>query len=68
MTLQEQLTAAGLGLTDADFDRHGYKYPDLYVRAKPGVWNWLQANYRWPANCSHFLSDGEVWIDIPFAG
>lgn len=69
--LQTRLMSAGLGLTGDDFDRHGEHHPDLYVRDRPGVWEWLQANYEFQGNMSRFMSEippHDEWIDIPFAG
>lgn len=68
MHLKEQLIAAGLGLTEADFDVHE---SDLYVRNKPGVRAWLKENYKHYEIVSGFIGvdkwAGEFILDIPFA-
>lgn len=68
--VKAELLAAGLGLTEADFDTHE---SDLYVLAKPGVREWLKKNYHWWSNVTMFASNPECsWagkpaFDIPFA-
>jgi hypothetical protein len=62
-----------LGLDGADFAYHA---TDLYVVAKPGVLEWLEANHSYPENISGFRSQedsnwngaGKWCLDIPFAG
>lgn len=67
--LQRDLQAA-LGLSDSDFGHHA---SDLYVLDKPGVREWLKANYEWYSNVSSFVgAEGSDWagklaLDIPFA-
>ncbi len=71
-SLKEQLLAANLGLEEQDFATHA---SDLYVVAKPGVYDWLKANYRFWTNAQFFISQpGSNWngqgkrcLDIPFA-
>jgi len=68
--LQTRLQEA-LGLADDDFAYHA---TDLYVLAKPGVLEWLTANYDHAANIQRFVgAAGTAWagqpaLDIPFAG
>lgn len=68
--LQKQLQDA-LGLADEDF---GYHESDLYVLAKPGVLEWLKANYKFFSNIQRFWSQkecswkGAMAFDIPFGG
>lgn len=70
--LQTKLQEA-LGLDDADFAYHA---TDLYVVSKPGVVNWLKANYEHFSNVQQFVSQkgsgwngaGQICLDIPFAG
>lgn len=74
--LQVQLQDAGLQLTSADF---GYHATDLYIRARPGVVQWLVHNYEFwnivtPFTCPvedpalRALGVRELWLDVPFAG
>lgn len=71
--LQQQLMNAGLGLVPDDFAYHA---TDLYVVAKPGVWDWLKNNYKSFSNITSFMSqEGSNWngagkrcFDVPFAG
>lgn len=69
-SLEQQLLNAGLGLSDDDFATH---YSSLYVLAKPGVGEWLKANYVHWGNVTMFTSnpdsewDGQRAYDIPFA-
>lgn len=69
--LQKRLMAALPELTMEDFDYHE---TDLYVLAKPGVYEWLKANYEHMRNVRGFKSNPECsWkgafaYDIPFAG
>lgn len=66
--LQTKLMAAIPALTDADFDYHA---SDLYVVAKPGVREWLQANNQsstvFTAKAGHDWA-GKHCFDIPFGG
>lgn len=64
--LKERLLNAGLGMTEDDFD---VWQSDLYVRAKPGVREWLKKNYEWWVNVTRFRScrNGDPWFDVPFA-
>jgi hypothetical protein len=68
MSLKEQLMQALPALTDEDFSNHE---TDLYVKAKPGVYNWLKKNYQFANNVRFFIGEGD-WegqpaLDIPFA-
>lgn len=69
--LQQRLMDANLGLTETDF---GHYATDLYVLAKPGVREWLKANYEFFCNIQGFKSNpkcewaGAFAYDIPFAG
>ena len=71
--LQQRLMDAELGLVEDDFSYHA---TDLYVVAKPGVREWLKANYEFFSNITGFRSqEGSDWngagkfcFDIPFAG
>lgn len=68
-SLKEQLQAA-LSLSDDDFSSHA---SDLYVLEKPGVREWLKANYPFYSNITAFVgAEGSPWagkpaMDIPFA-
>jgi hypothetical protein len=73
--LQQRMQEA-LPLQDSDFDYHA---TDLYVRARPGVVQWLIRNYEFWTNVTRFTSEvddpelkklgvRELWLDIPFAG
>lgn len=78
--LERRLREAFPGLSDNDF---GYYATDLYVKAVPGIIEWLRENYRFFGNITLFIpQDGgkslspdlralgitEVWLDVPFAG
>lgn len=74
--LQERIQAALPFMQDDDFD---YYATDLYVRARPGVVQWLVRNYEFWTNVTRFtcpVSDPELqeigvrelWLDVPFAG
>ncbi len=69
-SLKAKLLAAELGLTEADFGTHE---SDLYVLAKPGVREWLKANYEHYSNVTGFTGakgsdwEGQQALDIPFA-
>lgn len=72
--LQQRLMDADLGLTDQDFGHHA---SDLYVVAKPGVREWLKANYEFHVNVTTFKGNpeatdwngaGKLCLDVPFAG
>ena len=74
--LQQQIQNALPQMQDEDFDYHA---TDLYVRARPGVVQWLIENYEFWANVTLFIckvDDPElqklgvldIWVDIPFAG
>lgn len=70
MSLKQQLLDADLGLTEDDFGTHE---SDLYVLAKPGVREWLKANYEFYRNVTGFVGaegsdwEGQAALDIPFA-
>ncbi len=69
-SLKAKLLAAELGLTEADFGSHE---SDLYVLAKPGVYEWLKANHEFACNIQFFTGakgsdwEGQQALDIPFA-
>ena len=69
--LQERLMSAGLGLTANDFY---YYASDLYILDKPGVREWLNANYKFAGNVMPFIGaketpwEGKRCLDVPFAG
>lgn len=63
MTLKQQLLIAGLGLSETDFSTHE---SDLYVYARDGVWEWLQANYAFPKQCVPFMSGDAPFIEVHF--
>lgn len=71
--LQKRLMEADLGLVADDFATHA---TDLYVVAKPGVREWLNANLKFPQNVETFRSQegsnwngsGKLCYDIPFHG
>jgi hypothetical protein len=74
--LQQRLQEALLPMRDDDFSYHA---TDLYVRARPGVEQWLIRNYEFWTNVTRFTSKvddpelkklgvRELWLDIPFAG
>lgn len=65
-SLEDQLLAAGLGLSEDDFATY---CSDLYVRYQPNVMDWLRVNYESFDNVTTFRSniDDELNIEIPFA-
>ena len=71
--LEQQLRNAGLDLGDGDFAYHA---TDLYVVAKPGVREWLKANFEYFSSITGFTSQkgsdwngaGKLCYDIPFQG
>ena len=71
-SLEENLMDAGLGLVESDFGFREFA-SDLHVKSKPGVLEWLKANYKWYSQIKHFIgADGSDWagqpaLDIPFA-
>jgi hypothetical protein len=68
--LKEHLLSANLGLSESDFS---YYASDLYVLAKPGVYEWLKENHPYFSNVTRFVgADESEWhgkqcLEIPFA-
>jgi hypothetical protein len=60
--MKQTLLAAGLDLTEVDFDNH---YSDLYVRAKPGVAEFLRAHDVSFSGFKHQI-EGDWWYDVAF--